>query len=208
MTDDDQASDAPTPGETPDPPSEISPAGTGADPTLVCKVCGEVAKTAQGRASHERGKHGVKSDKAPTSVKIQVGADRKSVKDKPELERLEAKAKQWCEMAAVGLVLMGQGPDAIDVQRMADEWAKAVKNVGRHEEWLRKLAEGGESSERVIAWVQLLMVSGTMLAPILIRHHALPAPLAEVLAQVMSIPLPRETIGPDGHDPLGAPVAA
>jgi hypothetical protein len=81
--------------------------------------------------------------------------------------------------------------DALDIQHGADRWAYAVKGVADHEEWLRRAFAGGPMSERGVAWFGLLVVSGTIALPILIRHGLIPAqigPMAETILRTRDQP--------------------
>ena len=165
-----------------------------------CRFCDFEAKTLTARKSHERNKHGDK-DAPPASVTVNIGS-KGAVKTKnPELDALEQKAKRVIEFVSVGMVIIGQQGDALDISKMADEWAKAVRELGEHEEWLRKLAAGGEQSARAMAWVKLGLVTLAMLTPILIRHEVLKGELAQVLGTVMQV-------APGGVGPVAQPAAA
>ena len=64
--------------------------------------------------------------------------------------------------------------------------AKAVRDLAEYEEWLRKLAAGGELTGRAMAWVNLALVLCAMLVPILLRHGALPENMAAMLGNIFA----------------------
>jgi hypothetical protein len=85
-------------------------------------------------------------------------------------------------LVAVLLTVAGQPEDAQDIEAAKDAWAKAVRELGDHEAWLRKLGEGGETSDRAVAWLKFLIATLAMLLPILLRHGAIPANVAQFLS--------------------------
>jgi hypothetical protein len=126
-----------------------------------------------------------KPDTPPTiAVSIGGAAAKRSGKDK-DLAAVEERARQLATTVAAVVLLMGQPEDAADLQRGAAVWGKSVADLAEHEEWLRKLAMGGETSARAMAWLQFAIATGALVSPILIRHELLPANLAAMAGTIL-----------------------
>lgn len=125
-------------------------------------------------------------DKAPTSVNVNLGTPTTTTKDK-ELAAVEARAVQLMQTAAALLLLTGHNDDAGDVAKGADAWGKSVRELAVYEEWLRKLASGGEIAGRTMAWINLALITLSIAVPILHRHGALPDNLAEIAVGMFGV---------------------
>ena len=127
-----------------------------------------------------------KKDRPPGSVKIQIGPEKATPGRKAsELEQVQARAQQLAQMIALLVMSLGQAEDANDILKGSEAWAAAVKNLAQYEDWLRKLAAGGETAGRATAWITVLMATLAMLTPILLRHGAVPdglRPIAEAMS--------------------------
>jgi len=118
-------------------------------------------------------------------VAVDVGVNKQQPKD-PALEAVRERAEQVASGVAVALYFLGAEADAADIERRKGTWALSVQALAVHEEWLRKLAQGGQGAERVQAWVGFVAATFMMAAPILGRHGALPPILARMLAMIDS----------------------
>jgi len=123
-----------------------------------------------------------RKDKAPPSI----GAAPSKPTRSDDLARVEANAKSLIEWsAAITLIVANQtgkpliAQDAVDIQTGAGPLAASLKEVARHEEWLRKALAGGQGSDRARAWVMLAVTVGTVTLPIWVRHDMLPAAVSE-----------------------------
>jgi hypothetical protein len=130
-------------------------------------------------------------DRTPPSIAINVGPRAKG-KD-ATLDAVEDRARQLCQLAAAVVLMAGQPEDAVDLQKGSDPFAKAVRELAEHEQWLRKLAQGGETSARALAWVQFATALLAMMLPILLRHGALPAGISS-MAESMFGAIPAEPV--------------
>jgi hypothetical protein len=124
------------------------------------------------------------ADKAPR-IEVNLSPPRGGGKDK-ELQAVEERARQLATTMAAVVLLMGQAEDSADITRGAGAWSKSVAELAEHEEWLRKLALGGETSARAMAWLQFLIATGALAAPILARHELLPAGLGQLAGQMLA----------------------
>lgn len=150
---------------------------------LQCPDCDKPPfKNRAGLASHTKNVHGTKAppkpkaDQAPASVVLNLGGDSK--KKDPDLEAVEARAKQLVGLIAALVLLAGQADDAVDLQKGSEAWAKTVAELAEYEPWLKKLAAGGEMAGRTAAWISLVVATAALALPILVRHEALPAQIA------------------------------
>lgn len=114
------------------------------------------------------------------NVNVSVGGTKKG-KDS-ELDKVREQALMLANLIAGGILMLGQADDAKDVRDNAGAWADSVRELARHEDWLRKIAQGGEMTERALAWVGFLFATGAMLLPILLRHQIIPENLAELVS--------------------------
>jgi hypothetical protein len=166
--------------------------------------------------SHKRGAHGISGeqrhkrrtervrDPRPASISVNLPGG-KSDKSDPVLQAVEDRARSLVEILAAVVLMAGAPEDAVDIQNGAPQIAKAVRDLAQYEEWLRKLAAGGETSGRVMAWIGLVTTLAAVALPIMARHGALPGPIAQVFGQVA------ETVGTMTDAPAGdagAPAAA
>ena len=130
----------------------------------------------QPRASKKTGK--VKKDTPPrVVVELGGGTPTKKGQDK-ELDAVEKRAKEIAQLIAAVILMAGQDEDAADITKGTAGWAKSVRDLAEHEAWLRKLAAGGETSARTMAWVTFAIATVSMILPILLRHKALPENIA------------------------------
>jgi hypothetical protein len=151
-----------------------------------CRTCGVsfIPKSGKQIYCDEHGpkKQRAKEDKAPPSIQINLGATPGASKAKgdPEIEQVRARALALAKTLAMFLTLINER-DAQAVDKGSENWAKAVAEVARHEEWLRKFAAGGDAPERVMAWLGLGMASAGIILPILLNHNALPPQVAALV---------------------------
>lgn len=126
-----------------------------------------------------------KKDRPPrgVNVNVQVGGTKKG-KD-AELDKVRERAEQLANFLAMLAGFAGQQGDAIDIRNASGAWADSVRELARHEEWLRKLAQGGETTERTLAWFGFLVSTAIMLLPILTRHKVIPENIAQMFGQTM-----------------------
>ena len=129
---------------------------------------------------------GVKRDRKPSNVSVSVnlGARKGSAKG-AELDKVKERAEQLANMVALLVRLAGQVEDADDIVKGASPWAESVKQLAVHEEWLRKIAQGGETTERAMAWIAFVISTATLALPILVRHNVLPGELGDLALQAM-----------------------
>ena len=118
-------------------------------------------------------------------VTVNVGGAKRSTKMDDELARVEQQAAQLARLVAVVIHAAGQAEDAADIIRGADPWAASVRGLAEHEAWIRKLAAGGESSARALAWLQFAIATGALVLPILVRHGAVPDHIAGLMGAVV-----------------------
>lgn len=138
-----------------------------------------------------KGKRKPPADKPPTSINVNLGNKAKS-KDK-ELDAVEDRARQLVQVLAALVLLAGQPEDAADIERGAPALSKSLRELAEYEDWLRKLAQGGDTTGRAMAWIQFAVALIGMLMPILLRHGALPAGImgmAETAFQMGGTPPP------------------
>lgn len=98
-------------------------------------------------------------------------------------------------LAAVMLMMANQSKnrtlaeDAVDIQQGSADWAKSVRGLAVHEDWLRRLLGGtGAPNERAIAWLMFAISTGTMCVPILVRHKLIPDSVAELTKLASMVP--------------------
>lgn len=131
-----------------------------------------------------------KKDKAPRSVSVNVNTSsgrRGGGKDK-EIEAVRAQAGQLLTLVQIVLLSLGQPDDATDVGVHKQAVADAVAELARYEDWLRRLASGGETTARAMAWVGVVAAAVGMLVPILARHNVIPANLAQMVGSAVPAP--------------------
>lgn len=142
-----------------------------------------------------------KKDRKPPSVNIGINIPKPTTSRKDaELQTLEERAAALAKLIAALVAMMGQPDDALDIQRGAEMWAKSVRQLGVHEDWVRKLAAGGEASDRAMAWVGFVLATGSVALPILLRHDVMPAQLVAIVKAVA----PEQASEPDGAEQRAA----
>lgn len=166
--------------------------------------CGVAMDTAAKIGAHRWNAHGIRGEKSkgkaksssgggsgdglPPSVTLNLGGPAKATgkggAKEAELAAVEARAVQLMKTVAALLLMAKYTDDAMDVERGAVPIGQAVRELAVYEEWLRKLAAGGEMGGRMMAWVNLLLVVLAMAVPILVRHEVLPDNLAEIAASM------------------------
>lgn len=128
-------------------------------------------------------KGGTKRDSRPRSVTVNVGAPLKPTKgEDAEIAALRKRALTLANSLAGALALFGgeRGQlDAADILANSDQLAAALAELAKHEAWLRKLAAGGEASDRALAWFGVISVAIAIALPILIRHDIVKGKLAQ-----------------------------
>lgn len=151
-------------------------------------LLGSHRSRAHGIAGRKRaGQKRAPRDKAPRSIKVDLGSGRPTTAKKdPAIEAVRKRAEGLAGMVAVGLLIAGAEADAGDVEAGKVRWAAAVANLAQYEDWLRKLGQGGETSDRMMAWIQLAVATGAIALPILLRHDAIPDQIARFL--LMAVP--------------------
>lgn len=144
---------------------------------------------AEHRTTHKKKATGkAKRDTPPRNINVNLGPQpTKGGKKDAELAAVEARAKQLATTIAAVVLLTGNQDDAGDIAAHSDEWAKAVRDLAEYEAWLRKLAAGGEAAGRATAWINLAIVTASILLPILIRHDALPANVKQIAANMVGM---------------------
>jgi hypothetical protein len=184
-----------TPGDCPDGCGWTYPAGSknrkrdlGAHRKAKHGVTGQSAW-----AGGQRRGRKVPKDQAPPSVRVDIRTGPSGAKGKgdPQLDAVERRAVQVANFVAMALFMAQQQADAADVKRGADTWAESVRALAVHEDWLRNLlgSEGGDASERFLAWLQFAVATGGLLLPILIRHGAIPEAMLAFLSMA-DLPTP------------------
>jgi hypothetical protein len=145
-------------------------------------IHGVISTTSGSSKSHKKKKPA--TDKAPPSVTINLETG-KGKKD-AGLEQVEKRALQLIQGGAAILLLAGLQADAVDLNNGAKPIAGAVRDLAEYEEWLRKLAAGGESAGRLMAWINLLVVVAAVGVPIAARHKVLPEKWAQASADMFA----------------------
>lgn len=169
-----------------------------------CKKCGmpmvapEGGKLAPNQRFHPDCRPGAKHNGmtgSGTTINVNAGSPSKSRGSKPtkaeDLAQVEANAKVLLEWAAAGVVMFAGAnatpalkADMTTVHGAAPTVAQSIANVARHEEWLRKLLAGGQTSDRGRAWLQLALVVGTTIGfPVLANHGLIPSELLKLADQ-------------------------
>lgn len=141
---------------------------------------------------------GPSADRSPPSVTINLGGGSSGGKkgDAADLAQVEKRAQELVTTAAGLALLVGMREDAADLQRGSADWAKAVRDLAEYEEWLIKLATGGEATGRAFAWLNLLLATGALAMPSLLRHGVLPEGMAEYARNAFAV---AQTIGAEGE---------
>lgn len=196
MSADELAPEAVAPDEVFAPNEQPPPAADATPRSEPCPQCGQTFVNASGLRRHLTRTHGEPSaswrgapEREPgggVTVQLGGGPAGRVAKDDPALAQVETRATQLAQSVAAILLLAGQQADAADIGRGAEGWAKSVRHVAEYEEWLRKLAAGGETTGRAMAWVELAVATATLALPILMRHGALPEQLAAGLGALVA----------------------
>jgi hypothetical protein len=120
-----------------------------------------------------------------------LGAAPKRDSRADSLATVERNAKFIAEAAAGVMAMVAASrenrllyEDAGDIQQGSGAWAKSVRDLAEHEDWLRRLLSGGKGSDRALAWTMFAIATGTMVLPILVRHKILPADVAGLVQAV------------------------
>lgn len=138
--------------------------------------------------------HGPK-DAAP-NLTVQLGG--KSTKGKKdtrgdaqpgELDAVHARALQIAQLTAAFVLVGTKGAhreaDANDIASGAEPWANSVRELAVYEPWVRKIAAGGEVSERATAWLGFVMATAAMASPILVRHEIIKGGMADLATTIL-----------------------
>lgn len=135
--------------------------------------------------------------KDATPINIQVGGGKGKGKNDTrgdaqpgELDAVHARGLQIAQITAA-LVLMGtkgqhREADALDIARGAEGWATSLRELAVYEPWVRKIAAGGEASERATAWVGFLVASAAIASPILVRHEIIKGGMANLADTILT----------------------
>jgi hypothetical protein len=129
---------------------------------------------------------GASGDRVPPSVTFNLGGPGGGGKD-ATLDDVEKRARDLLTTISAFFLIAGLRDDAADLQKGSEPWAKAVRDLAEYEEWLRKMAAGGETSGRITAWINLLLVTVGLAAPVLVRHGMLPEGMAEKAREAFGI---------------------
>lgn len=180
-------------GAAPPEPDDLTPAG---DPVCAYEGCTNTfpADARRGRmycdehlggrprARNPRGPRQGPRDKAPPQVRVTVGGPTPRRRD-PALAAAEKRAGELLGLLSAILLISGLHADATTVETVRPRMAAATANLAEYEEWLlRLLAQGGQDSGRVVAWVEFLsLFFGGLALPILANHDKLPEPIAHAL---------------------------
>lgn len=171
--------------EVEEPPSSARPCQHPGCPNGIPAGAHHFARYCEEHAPPKK-QRGPKKDKAPTTIKLDLGN-----KAAPKTDaQAKARVEQLVNMIAGGLAMAGQLEDAADVMRVREQWASAVVELAKYEPWLRKMLEGGQASGRIMAWVAVGLSTLAMVAPIAGRHGWVPAELRPMLSSVVSQPVP------------------
>jgi hypothetical protein len=117
-------------------------------------------------------------DRRPGGLNLNVQVGPRTAKKNAEHDAVRERALMLANLIAGMVAMFGQLEDSADLKRGSEPWADVVAALSDHEAWLRKLASGGEASERMMAWVAFAAATVAMALPILLRHEVLPAQLA------------------------------
>ena len=179
--------------------------------SLAClqEGCEETFNTPQRLGYHRWRAHGIKGttparkkkvrrDRPPTTVKIQVGAERTGKSDAAAKARVE----QLVNMIAGSLAMAGNMEDAADIMRAREQFAACVIELAKYEPWLRRLLDGGQASGRVMAWVALSLTTLAMVIPIFNRHGWIPEELKP--AALALVGQAAQTVPVDAAEPVAA----
>ena len=176
---------------------------------LACEVpdCGLTFDTKQRLGQHRWHAHGLRSstpskkkprrDRPPTTVKIQVGAERAGKSDAAAKARVE----QLVNMIAGSLAMAGQVEDAADIMRAREQFCLCVIELAKYEPWLKRLLEGGQASGRIMAWVAMALATLGMVLPIFNRHGWVPD---ELKPAAMALVGQATTAPADAAEPVAA----
>lgn len=159
-------------------------------PHQASKYCDLHSTPEAARRRKKAQRTGPNGDRAPHSVgdihlNLNTPGPAKGSKKDAEIARVRERAKQLAGIIAMLVDISGHEADAIDINNGADAWAGAVAQLAQYEDWLRRIAAGGEAGDRAMAWITLAMATIGMVLPILVRHEVLPAHLA-AMAQTMT----------------------
>ena len=116
----------------------------------------------------------------PNTVTVNLGT--KPTPKGGEMALVEKRAAELMRTASALVLLMGNPGDANVMAEGSEPWAKTVADLSEYEPWIKRLAAGGETSGRLLAWIRLLMATGAIVVPIAIAHGALPDNLAQLAA--------------------------
>lgn len=125
-----------------------------------------------------------------TTVNVKMGAPTKAPvkknlsKVEEDRAKVEAKAKELAQLVTALLIMTGKTEDSTAVLNGTDAWSAAVGNLAEHEEWLRKLCQGGETSGRITAWIGVAIASAGIAVPILANHDLLPGNLTAMIGGI------------------------
>jgi hypothetical protein len=142
------------------------------------------------RTVQSGGKKKKTRDRPPANVNLNFGPRSAPPKKDAQLQAVQDRAEQLATTIAAVVLLTGHPDDSADIARGVPVWSKAVRDLAEHEEWLRKLAAGGETSARAMAWLNLLIASATIALPILIRHEVLPQNIAALAGSFIGQQVP------------------
>ena len=170
--------------------------------------CEETFDTPQRLGYHRWRAHGIKGttpprkkkprrDRPPTTVKIQVGAERAGKSDAAAKARVE----QLINMIAGSLAMAGQLEDAADIMAAREQFCLCVIELSKYEPWLKRLLEGGQTSGRIMAWVAMALATLGMVLPIFNRHGWVPD---ELKPAAMALVGQATTAPADAAEPVAA----
>lgn len=161
--------------------------------------------------THKGSKHAPGTKGAPRRdtppASVNVNFPKPTTNKDPALAAVERRLLGMAGVVSMALLLFGQPLDAADIERARPTWAAAGAELAKYEPWLKKLAAGGESSDRMMAWLAFLGATFGMVTPVLLRHNALPAPVANLLRSMEETP-EADAMGKvfaAMHDAAGAP---
>lgn len=195
-------------GDDPTPPIEEPPEGLrtcafdGCQQTFTVNPRGFGSKRLYCDTHRSGGSTGKKkrSDRKPASVTVNVGP-RAASKSK-DLDAVKENAEALVRMMAMAAVMMGQEADAGDLLKGAEPWASSVRDLAAHEDVIRKMFTGGETSQRALAWLGFAIATGSLALPILSRHGVLGPKMQAQVAQLFG----DATGFPEGPVTVGEPI--
>lgn len=159
--------------------------------TLYCDVHSTVEAAARRKQrQRDAAKKAGQTDKAPGSVNVNVNMPGPSKGTKKDAEI--AQVREWAKRVAVVIAMLvaasGHRDDAHDIVNGSEAWGAAVGQLAMYEDWLRRIAAGGEAGDRAMAWLTLAFATGVMVLPILVRHQVVPEQLAAMAAMMTDTP--------------------